>query len=211
MQQLWSGMCRNHLMVLMWEEPRYWQLQENLLLTLTLASLRAVKGGFGDSQIITHCLTKFFMGRLVMQMRAAWPLFVRSWKRLLSDEGLSSQIYNADETGISWRSMPKNTQISRGEEHATGKKSSKEKLSLLVGSNATAEHWLKIAVVGKSKKPWAFVGLNIERDQPVISYHSRKLGSTPQFFPIGFQIILCQLCAFIKKCWRFLQTRYVQF
>ena len=76
--------------------------------------------------------------------------FCEKLKKLISDEGLSpSQIDNAGETGIFWRSMPKNTQIRRGEENATGKKSSKERLSLLVGSNATGKHRLKLAVVGK--------------------------------------------------------------
>ena len=141
-----------------------------LLLTLALAILRAVKGGFGDSEIVTDCLTKFFTGRLLMQMRAAWPPFARS---CISDEGLSPQIYNADETSIFWRSMPKNTQIRRGEKNATGKKSS-ERLSLLIGSNATGEHRLRYALVRTSKKPRAFVGLNIERDLPVVYYHSKK-------------------------------------
>ena len=101
--------------------------------------------------------------------------FREKLKKLISDEGLSpSQIYNADETGIFWRSMPKNTQIRTCEENATGKKSSKERLSILVGSNATGEHRLKLAVVGKSKEPRAFAGLNIERDLPVFYYHSKK-------------------------------------
>ena len=69
------------------EESRYWQLQESLLLTLALSILRAVKGGFGDFEIVTDCLTKFFMGRLVMQMKAAWLPFVRSWKCLLVIKG----------------------------------------------------------------------------------------------------------------------------
>ena len=60
------------------EELRYWQLQKSLLLTLALAILRAEKSGLGDSEIVTNCLTKFFIGRLVMQMKAAWPPFVRS-------------------------------------------------------------------------------------------------------------------------------------
>ena len=101
--------------------------------------------------------------------------FREKLKKLISDKGLSpSQIYNTDETGIFWRSMPKNTHIRRGKENATGKKSSKERLSLSVGFNATGEHRLKHAVVGKSKKPRAFVGLNIERDLPVLCYHSKK-------------------------------------
>ena len=65
------------------EELRYRQLQKSLLLTLALAILRAVKSGFGDSEIVTNCLTKFFIGRLVMQMKVAWPPFVRSWKSSL--------------------------------------------------------------------------------------------------------------------------------
>ena len=37
--------------------------------------------------------------------------------RLMSDEGLAlSQIYNADETGMFWHSVPKNTQVRRGED-----------------------------------------------------------------------------------------------
>ena len=45
---------------------------------LGFSVLRTVKGGFGDFKIVTECLTKFFMGRLGMQMKAAWPPFVRS-------------------------------------------------------------------------------------------------------------------------------------
>ena len=70
--------------------------------------------------------------------------------------------------------MPKNTQIRKSEENASGKKSSKERLSLLVRYNATGEHRLKLAAVGKSKKPQASVGQNIELDLPVVYYHSKK-------------------------------------
>ena len=61
--------------------------------------------------------------------------------RLMSDEGLAlSQIYYTDETGMFWRSVPKNTQVRRGENKSKGKKSSKEGLSVLVGRNATGMH-----------------------------------------------------------------------
>ena len=85
-----------------------------------------------------------------------------------------SQIYNTDETCIFWCPMPKNT-IRRDEENATGKKSSKERLPLLIGSNATGKHRLKLAVVGQSKKPRVFVGLNIERDLPVVYCYFKKV------------------------------------
>ena len=77
--------------------------------------------------------------------------FCEKLKKLISDEGLSPyQIYNADETGIFWCSMPKNTQICRGEENAMGRNQARSD-SLLVGSNVTGEHRLKLAVVGKSR------------------------------------------------------------
>ncbi|CAK8691374.1 unnamed protein product [Clavelina lepadiformis] len=95
--------------------------------------------------------------------------------KMISDAGLTlSQVYNADETGIFWRSIPKNSQVRQGEEKTKGKKTSKERLSVLVGSNATGTHRLKLAVVGKSKKPRAFKGLNVERDLPVVYYNSKK-------------------------------------
>ena len=56
----------------------------------------------------------------MMQMKSSVAPFREKLKKLISDEGLSpSQIYNADETGIFWRSMPKNTQIRKNEENST--------------------------------------------------------------------------------------------
>ena len=49
---------------------------------------------------------------------------------LIREEGLApGQIYNADETGLYWRAMPKNSQVRKGEEKKRGKKSSKERLT----------------------------------------------------------------------------------
>ena len=95
--------------------------------------------------------------------------------RLMSDEGLAlSQIYNADETGMFWRSVPKNIQVRRGEDKSKKKKSSKKRLSVLVGCNATGMHRLKLAVVEKLKNPRAFRGINIEQSLPVVYYNSKK-------------------------------------
>ena len=53
--------------------------------------------------------------------------FRKKLARLMSDEGLTLfQIYNTDETGMFWCSIPKNTQVRRGEDKSKGKKSSKE-------------------------------------------------------------------------------------
>ena len=72
---------------------------------------------------------------------ASMAPFPEKLTRLMSDEDLAlSQIYNADETGMFWRSVPKNTQVRRSEDKSKGKKSSTERLSVLVGCNATGMH-----------------------------------------------------------------------
>ena len=45
----------------------------------------------------------------------------------------------------------------------------------LLSLNATGKYRLKLVVVGKSKKPRAFVVLNIELDLLVVYYHSKKV------------------------------------
>ena len=64
-----------------------------------------------------------------------------------------SQIYNVDETGIMWKSLPRNTQARKDEDRVPGKKINKERLSGMCGANASGTHRLKLAIVGKSKKP----------------------------------------------------------
>lgn len=101
--------------------------------------------------------------------------------KLIQDEHLSySQVYNGDETGFFWRSMPKNSQMRKGEETVKGKKSSKERLSVLVCANASGTHRLKLAVVGKSKAPRALRA--IISDLPVHYFASAKAWFTSAIF-----------------------------
>ena len=58
----------------------------------------------------------------------------------------------------------------------------KQRLSALFGANATGTHGLKITVVGKAKKPHALQDLNLERDQPVVYYHSKNAWFTSAIF-----------------------------
>ncbi|KAF2366176.1 HTH CenpB-type DNA-binding domain [Trinorchestia longiramus] len=66
---------------------------------------------------------------------------------LIKKEDLhSNQVYNAHETALFWRSLPKNTQAYGNEEKTPGKKISKEKFSVLLGANASGTHRLKPVV-----------------------------------------------------------------
>ena len=75
--------------------------------------------------------------------------------------------------------MPKNSQVRKGEKKR-GKKSSKERLSLLVGANSDGTHRLKLVVVGKSRAPRAIK--DILDDLPVIYYNSAKAWFTCVIF-----------------------------
>ena len=85
--------------------------------------------------------------------------------RLIEDEHLSyshitrtfnhSQVYNGDETGFFWHSMPKNSQMRKGDKTVRGNKSSKHHVSVLVCANASSTQHLKLAVVDISKVPRA--------------------------------------------------------
>ncbi|KAJ8871552.1 hypothetical protein PR048_027876 [Dryococelus australis] len=65
-------------------------------------------------------------------------------------------VYNADETGINWRALPRKSLESRREKSAPGFKVSKERITAMVCANAIGEHMVKLLVIGKSKKPCCF-------------------------------------------------------
>lgn len=80
------------------------------------------------------------------------------------------QIYNADETGLYWRSLPTRTLAGSGEKQANGFKMNKQRVTLLLCANASGRHRMKMFVVGKYKKPRALKGVT---SLPVI-YDAQK-------------------------------------
>ncbi|KAG7177538.1 Tigger transposable element-derived protein 7-like 7 [Homarus americanus] len=62
---------------------------------------------------------------------------------LIKSEGLLiSQVYNVDESGLYWRSLPRNTQAFKNEASSPGRKVSKERFSALCCANADGMHRL---------------------------------------------------------------------
>ncbi|XP_066959213.1 tigger transposable element-derived protein 1-like [Macrobrachium rosenbergii] len=74
---------------------------------------------------------------------------------IIKDGGYTAdQVFNVDKTGLFWKRVPSRTYISKEEETAPGHKVSKERLTLLLGSNASGDFKLKLLLVylaGKSK------------------------------------------------------------
>ena len=101
----------------------------------------------------------------------AAEVFVSQFLELVKEDDLSpEQIYNADETGLFWRYVPRKTLATADEKDPTGVKDSKERITIMACSNAAGTHKTKLFVFGKSAKPRAFKQVKVF---PVI-YRSNK-------------------------------------
>lgn len=65
-------------------------------------------------------------------------------------------IYNADETGLNLKPLPRKTLTSKTEASASGHKISKECVTVLTCANSMANHMLPLLLIGISKYPRAF-------------------------------------------------------
>ncbi|KAJ3649085.1 hypothetical protein Zmor_020847 [Zophobas morio] len=82
------------------------------------------------------------------------------------------QVYNADETGLFWKTMPTKTLAHESEKCASGFKTNKDRVTILCCANATGRHKLRLTVIGKSKNPRAFK--NINRNNLPVDYYNQK-------------------------------------
>lgn len=101
--------------------------------------------------------------------------FQQEFETLVSKEDLSfEQIYNADESGLFWKCLPTRTLAFECERQAPGHKSSKERYTIMSCSNATGSHKLRLAVIGKAKKPRSFKGTRA--DNLPVDYFNQTRG-----------------------------------
>ncbi|XP_045101464.1 tigger transposable element-derived protein 7-like [Portunus trituberculatus] len=106
--------------------------------------------------------------------------YCKEVKDLIQREGLLlEQLYNADETGLYYRSIPENTLASEKEKSVPGRKLCKARVSLLCGANALGSHRLKPLVVGKEKQPRCLRGmmdsLSVHYDHSVKAWFNVKV------------------------------------
>lgn len=109
-----------------------------------------------------HGISQFSVcGEKLSADQEAADKFVVDFNKLIADTKLTpEQVYNADETALYWRCMPKNT-LATAEDTCSGMKENKDRVTVLACSNAAGTHKLKLFVVGKSNKPRAFKGMKV--------------------------------------------------
>ena len=83
----------------------------------------------------------------------------------------AEDIYNVDEVGLFYKLLPDRTYTMK-EEDSHGGKNSKERITLLLGSNLTGTDKVKPLVIGKSVKPRCFHRVNI--DTLPVDYRANK-------------------------------------
>ena len=82
-----------------------------------------------------------------------------------------SDIYNADETGLYYRATP-DGHLCYSYESLSGSKKSMDRFTVLCCTNMTGLDKLRLLVIGKSRKPRCFSGVNVDK-LPVL-YKSNK-------------------------------------
>lgn len=120
-------------------------------------TFRASKGWF--ERFKQRCEVKSVIrhGEAASANREAADSFKLEFQHLMDDEGyLPQQVFNCDETGLFWKKMPKRTFITREEASLPGHKPMKDRLTLLLGANASGDFKLKPMLVYHSETPRVF-------------------------------------------------------
>ena len=99
-------------------------------------------------------------------------------------------IFNVDETGLYWKRMPTRTFISMEEKAASGFKAAKDRLTILLGGNASGELQLKPLLVYHSETPRAMKGY-CKNQLPVFWRSNRKAWMTQKLFMEWFKTCFC--------------------
>nr|XP_012152158.1 PREDICTED: jerky protein homolog-like [Megachile rotundata] len=97
--------------------------------------------------------------------------FITSFVNRLEEEDIdANRIYNMDETGLLWKTLPSKSLISNEEGPLTGKKIRKDRISIGLCANGNGTHKLPLIFINKYKNPRALRNCN---ELPVI-YRSQK-------------------------------------
>lgn len=135
----------------------------------------------------------------------AAKLFVPILKKIIEEgEYDDHQIFNADETGLFWKKMPKRTYVAKTEKKAPGFKVAKDRISLLFCSNKSGDLMTKPLAIHKSLNPRAFK--NLDRAKfPVFWRANKKAWMTAVLFREWFDDM------FVPEVEAYLKTKNLSF
>ena len=74
---------------------------------------------------------------------------------------LSHQIFNADETGLNYKLLPKRSLTAGTEQRVDGYKEAKDRVTILACANVSGSIRLPLTIIGKSNRPRCFKNCNM--------------------------------------------------
>ncbi|GFX72535.1 tigger transposable element-derived protein 1 [Trichonephila clavipes] len=94
----------------------------------------------------------------------AAKIFPEELAKIIEDGDYSvDQVFKADETGLYWKKLPNRTYIAKDEKTASGHKASKDRVTLLLCSNASGDRMLKPLLINKSLRLHALQGKDLKQ------------------------------------------------
>ncbi|GBP42686.1 Tigger transposable element-derived protein 1 [Eumeta japonica] len=124
---------------------------------------------------------------------AAVGRYPEEFSNLVADgEYKPEQVFNADETALFWKRMPNKTFISKSEKSAPGFKAAKDRVTLLLCSNASGDCVIKPLMLYRSFNPRVFNHSKIKTRTTCQCFGVliRKRGLQALFFVTGSGIVL---------------------
>ncbi|XP_055380074.1 jerky protein homolog-like [Condylostylus longicornis] len=103
-------------------------------------------------------------------------------EKMEKEELTKDQLYNVDETGLFYKNLPEKTYVLSSEKNAPGIKSYKQRITVLLGTNATGSHKLKPLIIGKAANPRCFKNFQL----PLEYNHSKNAWMTTDIFKKWF-------------------------
>ncbi|KII60413.1 Tigger transposable element-derived protein 1 [Thelohanellus kitauei] len=97
------------------------------------------------------------------------------FQEFIETEGYRTQFFfNCDETGSFWKRMPNRTYITKDEKSVPGHKPMKDRLTLLLGANASGDMKLKPPLLYHSENPRAFKNNSIIKGRLPVMWRSNQ-------------------------------------
>ena len=89
-----------------------------------------------------------------------------------SEDLIPQQVFNYDETGLFWKKLPRKTYITQEEKGLLGHKPIKDRLTLLLCTNASGDCRIKPLLVYHSENPSVFKRNNVHKAKLPVMWRS---------------------------------------
>ncbi|KAG6934999.1 tigger transposable element derived 1 [Chelydra serpentina] len=130
---------------------------------------------------------------------AAARVFPDTLAKIIEEGGYCAhQVFNVDEIGLFWKRMPSRTYIAKAEKSMPGFKAAKDKITLLLSSNAEGDFKLKPLLVSWLENPRVFKGYS-KAFPPVIWKSNPQAWVNKNIFEDWFNHYLCQVSGAIAS------------